>query len=254
MIIDFLGTGTSHGIPVASCSCDVCSSQAPENSRYRSSISIRQNGKCLIIDTTPEFRLQTVRARIKEIDGVLITHAHADHLHGIDDLRPFSWKKRTPIWAKNDVCREIEERFPYIFNPPVQGGGTPQISLHKIEPCSEISVSGIKVLPVPIYHGNLEILGFRIGGFAYVTDCSRIPDSSMELLKGVETLALGALRYKPHETHFSIPEALEVIKKISPQRAYLTHLCHDVDHFQLMADLPEGVEPARDSLQLTIPD
>ncbi len=254
MIIDLLGTGTSHGIPVASCSCAVCTSNAPENKRYRSSISIRKNGKCLIIDTTPEFRLQTVRASIKEVDSVLITHAHADHLHGIDDLRPFSWKQRIPIWAKEDVCKEIRERFPYIFNPPGQGGGTPQISINKIEPGSHIKSQGIEITPVPVYHGNLEILGFRIGNFAYITDCSAIPESSMELLNGVKTLVLGALRYRPHETHFSIPEALEVIKKISPERAYLTHLCHDVDHFQLKADLPEGVEPAWDGLQLDIPD
>ena len=184
----------------------------------------------------------------------MITHAHADHLHGIDDLRPFSWKQRIPIWAKEDVCKEIRERFPYIFNPPGQGGGTPQISINKIEPGSHIKSQGIEITPVPVYHGNLEILGFRIGNFAYITDCSAIPESSMELLNGVKTLVLGALRYRPHETHFSIPEALEVIKKISPERAYLTHLCHDVDHFQLKADLPEGVEPAWDGLQLDIPD
>jgi phosphoribosyl 1,2-cyclic phosphate phosphodiesterase len=255
MIVTLLGTGTSHGIPVASCECTVCTSDIKENKRYRCSVWLQHMGSSLIIDTAPEFRLQTVRSGIKDIDAVLITHPHADHLHGIDDLRPFSWKKKIPIWAQQDVCDEIKARFPYIFIPPVQeGGGTPNINLETIDPGSEFTVGDITVKPIPIMHGKMRILGYRFGNFAYLTDCSAVPEESAALLTGLDTLVLGALRYEKHETHYSIPEALEFIKKISPKRAYLTHFSHDVDHFQLKAALPEGVEPAWDGLQITIPD
>jgi len=253
MIVTLLGTGTSHGIPVAGCSCRVCLSDRRENKRDRCSLWIREGKVNIIIDTPPEFRLQSIREGIRSIDAVLMTHAHADHIHGIDDLRPFSWRKEIPIHAGTDVCKEIRERFPYIFNPPAQGGGTPRIRMEEIIPGGEISLGSMKIMPIPVFHGSLGILGFRIGNFAYITDCSRIPDSSWPLLENLEILIINGLRYKPHETHFSIPEALEVIKKISPERAYLTHLCHDVDHFELMANLPEGIEPAWDGLKLTIP-
>ncbi|MDC7235025.1 MAG: MBL fold metallo-hydrolase [Spirochaetales bacterium] len=255
MRITLLGTGTSHGIPVASCGCSVCTSEAEENKRYRCSLWVEVKGSSLIIDTSPEFRLQTVRSGIRDVDGVLITHAHADHLHGIDDLRPFGWKKKIPIWAKQDVCDEVEARFPYIFRAPLQeGGGTPDISMNVIDPSRPFTVAGVTVTPLPVLHGKLEIMGYRIGSMAYITDCSAISPKTESLLQNLDTIVLGALRYKTHETHFSIPEALAFIKKISPGRAYLTHFSHDVDHFQLKADLPEGVEPAWDGLTITIPD
>jgi phosphoribosyl 1,2-cyclic phosphate phosphodiesterase len=253
MIFTLLGTGTSHGIPVAGCSCKVCRSDKKENKRYRCSLWIQDSKTSILIDTSPEFRLQAIREDIKSIDGVLITHAHADHLHGIDDLRPFSWNKEIPIFAQKTVCQEIKERFPYIFNPPGQGGGTPNIRLHGVDPGEEITIGAITIKAIPLFHGNLEIFGYRIGDFAYITDCSKIPESSWELLKNIRILVLNGLRYTSHNTHFSIPEALEVIKKISPERAYLTHLCHDVDHFQLKADLPDGIEPAWDGLKITTP-
>ncbi|MDA3957012.1 MBL fold metallo-hydrolase [Oceanispirochaeta sp.] len=254
MIITLLGTGTSHGVPVAGCSCPVCISDRIENNRYRCSLWIQKGDTSVIIDTAPEFRLQAIRAGITKVDGVVITHAHADHLHGIDDLRPFSWKKEIPIYAQKSVTREIRDRFPYIFNPPGQGGGTPQISLQSIKEEETWVIGTAEITAIPIMHGKLHILGYRIGNLAYITDCSAIPESSFSLLEGLEVLILGALRYKPHETHFSIPEAIEVIKKISPGRAYLTHLCHDVDHFQLKADLPKGIEPAWDGLKIILPE
>ena len=255
MIITLLGTGTSHGIPVAGCSCPVCLSDKKENKRYRCSLWIKNKDSSVLIDTAPEFRLQAVRAGIRSLDGVLITHAHADHLHGIDDLRPFSWKKTIPIGAQNTVCSEIRERFPYIFGASIQeGGGLPQIELKDLAPDESIRFGSLEFQPIPVMHGKLPVYGYRCGSFAYVTDCSSIPESSMPLLKGLDVLVLGALRFKPHDTHFSIPEALELIKKISPKRAYLTHICHDVEHFRLKDDLPEGVEPAWDGLEIAVPE
>ena len=254
MIITMLGTGTSHGIPVPGCDCPVCLSDKKENKRDRCSLWIRNKDSSVLIDTATEFRLQAVRAGIRSLDGVLITHAHADHLHGIDDLRPFSMKNAITIGAKDVVCKEVRERFPYIFNPPPQaGGGLPQIELRDLSPGQSITFGSLDFLPIPVMHGALPVYGYRCGSFAYVTDCSAIPDSSLALLKGLDVLVLGALRFKPHETHFSIPEALEIIKKISPKRAYLTHICHDVEHFRLKDDLPEGVEPAWDGLEIAVP-
>ena len=250
-----LGTGTSHGIPVAGCDCPVCLSEKKENKRYRCSLWIRDENSSVLIDTAPEFRLQAIRAGIRTLDGVLITHAHADHLHGIDDLRPFSWKKTIPIGAQQEVCREIRERFPYIFNPPVQeGGGIPRLELKDIALEEKIRFGSLAFTPVPVMHGALPVYGYRCGNFAYVTDCSAISATSLKRLEGLDILVLGALRFKPHDTHFSIPEALEIIKKISPKRAYLTHICHDVEHFRLKKDLPKGIEPAWDGLEITIPE
>jgi phosphoribosyl 1,2-cyclic phosphate phosphodiesterase len=254
MIITMLGTGTSHGIPVAGCTCPVCLSEKKENKRYRCSLWIRNEDSSVLIDTAPEFRLQAVRAGIRSLDGVLITHSHADHLHGIDDLRAFCWKKTIPMGAQDLVCGEIKERFPYLFQPPAQeGGGLPQRELRTLPPGELIRFGSLDFQPVPVMHGKLPVYGYRCGGFAYVTDCSSIPDSSLALLKGLDVLVLGALRFKPHDTHFSIPEALDIIKKISPKRAYLTHICHDVEHFRLKDDLPEGIEPAWDGLEIAVP-
>ncbi len=254
MRITLLGTGTSHGIPVPGCSCPVCLSEKKENNRYRCSLWIRDEKSSVLIDTAPEFRLQAVRAGISSLDGVLITHDHADHLHGIDDLRSFSWKKSIPVAAQNTVCRVIKERFPYIFSPPAQkGGGLPQLELRSLENKEKIRFGTLEFQPIPVMHGKLPVYGYRCGSFAYVTDCSAIPEASLSLLRDLDVLVLGALRFKPHRTHFSIPEALEIIKKISPKRAYLTHICHDVEHFRLKDDLPKGIEPAWDGLEIAVP-
>ena len=253
MKVTILGTGTSHGIPVVNCDCDVCRSEIQENKRYRCSIYMEKGNTGILIDTTPEFRLQAVRAKIKQIDAILFTHAHADHLHGLDDIRPYSYKKEIPVYAGDKVCKEIKERFPYIFTPPLQkGGGTPNLTLNRINR-DPFTIGDFEITPLPVYHGSLKVLGFRTGSFAYITDCSRIPGSTMDLLKGVKHLVLGALRYRPHETHFTIDQALEIIKKISPERAYLTHLCHEVEHFKLKDELYGlGVEPAFDGQVISV--
>ena len=253
MKITILGTGTSHGVPVVNCHCDVCRSTVKENKRSRCSVYVEHKGTGILIDTATEFRLQALEADISVISGILYTHAHADHLHGLDDIRPFSYHREIPAYAKEDVCREIRERFPYIFATPFQkGGGKPRIALNTIGN-ETFTVEGIEILPIPVIHGTLPVLGYRIGGFAYITDCSSIPEESLALLKGLDSLVIGALRYKPHATHFSIPQALDVIKKISPGRAYLTHICHEVDHFTLKKELTNlNVEPAYDGQIITV--
>ena len=253
MVVKILGTGTSHGIPVVNCNCAVCRSPEKENKRTRCSIYLQQGDTGILIDTATEFRLQAVRSKISVISGILYTHAHADHLHGLDDIRPFSYYREIPVYAKKDVCGEIRERFPYIFVPPFQkAGGTPRISLNCIDE-SPFKIEDLEVIPIPVMHGNLPVLGYRIGNFAYITDCSYISESSLEKLAGLECFVIGALRYKHHATHYSISEALEVIKKISPERAYLTHICHDVEHFTLKKELSGlNVEPAFDGQIITV--
>lgn len=255
MKITILGSGTSHGVPVAGCGCAVCRSPREENKRMRSSVYIRKGDTALLIDTAVEFRLQAIRADIRKVDGILLTHTHADHLHGLDDLRPFCDRAPIPLYLRPEACRELRERFPYIFCPPRQkGGGTPRIALQPLsgEP---FRIGDLTVQPLPVFHGTLPILGFRLGPFAYITDCSAVPETTMPLLEGVEQLVIGALRHRPHPTHFSIGQALGLINKISPKRAYLTHICHEVEHFALKAELSGlGVEPAYDGqvIELTL--
>ncbi len=253
MNVKILGTGTSHGVPVVNCHCDVCRSTVRENQRSRCSVYVEHRGTGILIDTATEFRLQALKANISVISGILYTHAHADHLHGLDDIRPFSYYREVPVYAREDVCGEIRERFPYIFAAPFQkAGGTPRIALNTIGEAA-FTVEDLEIQPIPVMHGNLPVLGYRIGGFAYITDCSFIPEESIKLLSGLDCLVIGALRYKPHATHFSIPQALEVIKKISPGRAYLTHICHEVDHFTLKKELTDlNVEPAYDGQIITV--
>jgi len=178
---------------------------------------------------------------------VLQTHDHADHLNGIDDLRVFTREKPMPFYASQEVVDEIRERFSYIFLKQVPGGGIPSLDM-RIADSKGVKIGSLEIIPIPIYHGCKTILGYRIGSMAYLTDCSRIPEESYALLKGVGTLIIGALRYRPHPTHFSIEQALAVSKKINPEKTYLTHFCHDVDHAVIEKELPDGVCPAYDGL------
>jgi phosphoribosyl 1,2-cyclic phosphate phosphodiesterase len=247
MKITVLGSGTSTGIPVIGCSCPVCLSKNPRNKRTRCSLLVESEEGSLLVDTPPELRLQLLREGVKDIDGVLYTHAHADHLHGIDDLRTLSHGKSLPLYGAENILSEIEGRFPYIFKvTPQRGGGKPCLSLF---PLSEtLHTIGLDVTPIPVFHGIIPIYGYRFNDFVYITDCSRIPEKSLTLLEGCRAMILGGLRYLPHETHFSIDEALAIIKKTGPERAWLTHICHDVNHDRLEKELPKPVEPAYDGL------
>jgi phosphoribosyl 1,2-cyclic phosphate phosphodiesterase len=214
-------------------------------------VLIRTAESSLLIDTATEFRLQALEAGIQGIDGIFFTHAHADHVHGLDDLRPLSHHKPIEVFAAPDTRKEIETRFSYIFSRLGQRGGVPQIHMNTLGR-EAVNFADVRVQPIPVLHGSLPILGYRIGSCAYLTDCSSIPDTSYPLLEGLDVLIIDALRYRPHPTHFSINQALETIQRIAPRRAFLTHLCHNVEHHTLSHQLPEGIEPAYDGLEIEL--
>lgn len=251
--VTILGSGTSHGIPVIGCACRVCRSANPKNSRTRAGAVIRAaDGASILIDTATEFRLQAVREGIRRVDAVFYTHAHADHLHGLDDLRPLGRSGPIPLYGSEATMKEVRSRFSYIFARTQEGGGKPQVSLHTLDPAVPKRSGPFTVIPVPVLHGDLPVFGYRLGDFAYLTDCSRIPERSYPLLGGVRFLVIDALRPRPHPTHFCFDEALREIRRIAPERAWFTHLCHDSDHDELAASLPAGVEPAWDGLSFEI--
>lgn len=254
MRVTFLGTGTSHGIPMIGCSCSVCTSKQVKNTRYRSSLLIEDDTAetRVVIDTGPEFRLQALQYAIDRLDAVFYTHDHADHLNGLDDLRVFSWHAPLAVYGNFLTLESIQSRFPYIFHGPKFGGGIPDLTLHTM-PAESVAIKQLLIQAVPIQHGCRTILGYRIGNLAYLTDCSGISDQSYALLEGVEVVIIGALRFTPHPTHFSVDQAVAAARKIGAAKTYITHICHDMDHEKLASYLPAGMEPAYDGLVLEIP-
>jgi phosphoribosyl 1,2-cyclic phosphate phosphodiesterase len=257
MRVVFLGTGTSHGIPAIGCSCPVCASRDPRDWRYRSSVLIERGGASLLVDSGPEFRLQALRAHITRLDAMLLTHAHADHLHGLDDVRPLSKGAPLRVYGNGSALRELRERFAYIFRETQAGGGKPRLDLVEAESGRPLEICGIVVLPILIYHGKLPVLGWRIGDFAYLTDCSRIPEESFDLLSGVRVAVIDGLRPAPHPTHFSVDEAIGAARRIGASQTWLTHICHDASHEELERLCAErgrdvGARPAWDGLELDL--
>jgi phosphoribosyl 1,2-cyclic phosphate phosphodiesterase len=253
--VTFLGTGTSHGVPMIGCRCDVCSSSDPRDTRWRPSIAIElADGTSLLVDTSPDLRGQALRFGLRRIDAVLYTHPHADHLLGLDDLRQFNALQGSAIscYGGDHTLQELRRVFAYAFDPMQLGGGVPQLRLFTLlGPCC---FGRATVTPVPILHGRLPIYGYRVGSFAYITDCSAIPDEAWRLLEGVRTLAVDALRDRPHPTHLTVAQALDVAARLRPERTLLTHVCHDLGHAATSARLPAGVEVAYDGLTVEIFD
>jgi phosphoribosyl 1,2-cyclic phosphate phosphodiesterase len=248
----FLGTGTSVGVPMLGCHCAVCRSPDPRNQRYRCSVLIGTNEGNLLIDTTPELRLQLLRARVDLVHAVLYTHYHADHLFGLDDLRPFSryLGRSVPLYCDGQTEMAIRQAFAYAFSEQahqVPEGFLPQLVFRNIG-TDPFWVLGQRVAPIPLEHGPGRVLGFRIADVAYCTDVSGIPQDSWPLLEGLNVLVLDALRYRPHPGHFSLEQALAVIARLQPQQAYLTHMSHQLDHETINRRLPPGVELAYDGL------
>lgn len=248
-----LGSGTSFGVPQIGCDCAVCTSADLRDRRTRVAAIVEgDDGGRLLIDTPPELRLQLMAAGIGSVDAVLYTHDHADHTHGIDDLRAVSVRRgRLPIYGAADMLDRLTRRFAYIFDDGVQpppGSSKPQLSTVALRPGQTTDVAGMSVLPLAFDHGTMTVLGFRIGALAYLTDVKAVSEEAIDRLRGVRVLVLNALFERPHPTHLSIPEAIEVAAAIGAERTIFTHLTHRFSHEALVARLPTGVEPAYDGL------
>ncbi|MDQ3547578.1 MAG: MBL fold metallo-hydrolase [Chloroflexota bacterium] len=253
MRITFLGTGTSNGIPVIGCTCSVCMSLDPRDQRTRTSAVVEADGRTLLIDTSPELRLQAVANRLSRIDAVLYTHAHADHVAGFDDLRSFNYINQAPLDVYTDELTGVllRERFAYAFeNPFPFYGGKPDLRLHVFD--GPFSAAGIEVMPFQVGHGRWTVTGFRFGPLVYLTDAKVVPPSAIDAMRGADVLVINALRDDPHPVHLSIPEALEIIDEVRPSHAYLTHLSHDVSHSELSARLPDNIQVAYDGLVVDV--
>lgn len=251
LTLTFLGTGTSNGIPIIGCDCPVCTSADPRDKRGRTSAFVHDglDDKIYLIDTATELRLQAIATGLQRVDAVLMTHAHADHTGGFDDLRRFNelQQRHLPVYASPETAATLRERYAYAFVDTFNFyGGKPDLYLHEFD--GPFAPFAREIIPIPVFHGRLAIQGFRFGNLAYVTDAKLIPAESLELLRGLDTLVLNALRETPHPTHLSLPEAVEIIQTLQPRRAYLVHLSHDLSHAEASAMLPPGIEVAYDGL------
>ncbi|MEL7498006.1 MAG: MBL fold metallo-hydrolase [Planctomycetota bacterium] len=251
-----LGTGTSVGVPALGCSCDVCTGGKPRNQRTRASAILGLPEGNLLIDTSPDLRSQLLREKIGIVHAVAFTHEHTDHIMGFDDLRLFQFYlgHPVPIYCNDYVERRLKAAFEYVFDdrPATHAGAAPSVDMHEID-SEPFDVLGATVTPIPLKHGpRFDVLGFRVGNVAYCTDVSEIPEGSWELLEGVETLVLDALRYEPHVTHFSIEQAIEVVEKLKPRQTYFTHCACRLDYDQVNGALPDGIELGYDGLQIEL--
>lgn len=235
------------------CRCPVCLSSDPKNNRTRASLWLRTASTSIVIDTSTDFRHQALREGIESLDALLYTHAHADHIHGLDDIRPFSWKKPIAAYGDSRTLNEIKGRFAYIFGGPTEGGGKPRLSLNRIAPGDSLLIGDIALQVIPLLHGTLPTLGFRIGKLAYLTDCSALPPEAEGMLQGIELLIIDALREKPHPTHFSLKQAIATARHLGARKTWLTHMCHDLEHKALSESLPDGIAPAWDGLAIPLP-
>jgi phosphoribosyl 1,2-cyclic phosphate phosphodiesterase len=268
MRVTLLGTGTSSGVPAIGCDCAVCRSDDPRDRRTRPSILIDLGdaadraipvafaaaARYILVDTAPDLRAQALAHGVRRVDAIAFTHSHADHVLGLDEVRRYNFMQGAAIPCFGDAATlaDLRRVFSYIFDGKTRaGGGIPRLSLFDIG--GAFSLGGVEFVPVPVMHGPMPILGYRVGAFAYLTDCSQIPESSWPLLAGVRTLVLDALRDRPHTTHFNVAEALQVVERLGPERTYFTHISHDLPHAATCARLPFGVELAYDGLILELP-
>jgi phosphoribosyl 1,2-cyclic phosphate phosphodiesterase len=251
--ITVLGTGTSSGVPTIGCDCKVCTSTDPRDTRLRPSILVQYGGRNVVIDTTPDFRQQVLRARIRRLDAILYTHSHADHILGLDDVRPFNFMQREhiPIYATEDTMVTIRRCFSYIFETGPTESSRPHITVRLFD-SEPIDLFGLTFYPIRLNHGRGTTHGFRFGPCAYLTDHSDIPEESVARLQGLDVLFLDALRHKPHPTHTTLDRALQWVEQLKPRRAFFTHMSHDIMHARTEERLPPHVRLAYDGLEISV--
>lgn len=258
MKVTVLGSGTSKGIPIIGCKCRTCTSNDPKDKRLRVSVYIETDSSNnplkktpkFLIDTTPDFRQQMLTHNITEIDAVIYTHHHVDHIMGLDDIQPLNLlhKKSIPLYSNEFTISKIKQAFGFIFDESTfKGGGIPQVTTHIIN-TEKFQINGVEIIPIEYFHGPTVVYGYRIGNFAYMTDCSLIPDAEFEKLQGLNVLIIDALRHKAHPTHFNFEQAIEASQKIGAKNTYFTHITHDILHKEDNAKLPKGIEIAYDGL------
>ena len=251
--VTFLGTGTSQGVPVIACKCKVCVSLDYKNKRLRSSILIETGGKHIVIDTGPDFRQQMLREKVNRIDAVVYTHDHIDHISGLDDIRAFNYvlKKRMDIYCSEYVKDSIKRQFPYIFSE-FKYPGIPEIDIHIIEN-KLFSIEGVSILPIEVQHLKLPVLGYRIGGFTYITDANYISEDEKAKIKGCDVIVLNALRKEPHPSHFTLQEAIDLMMELKPKQAYFTHISHQLGlHNEVEKEVPPFIKLAYDGLNIDV--
>ncbi len=251
--ITVLGSGTSVGVPTIGCDCAVCRSADPRDQRLRPSIAIRYAGRCVLVDTTPDFRTQALRARLERLDAIVYTHEHADHIMGLDDVRPFNFRQRGPIpvYGPEAAIEAIRRSFGYIFENHHPQSSIPKLETRPID--SAFEVHGLRFEPIPLRHGRGLVYGYRFGNAAYLTDHSEIPEESLARLEGLEVLFLDALRHKPHPTHSTVERSRGYVERLRPKRAFFTHICHDLGHARTEELLPPHIRLAYDGLEIEVP-
>lgn len=254
MRVTFLGTGTSQGVPVIACHCPVCQSSDKKDNRLRSSILLEYNGHHVVIDTGPDFRYQMLRQRVDRLDAVLMTHSHKDHVAGLDDVRAYNYQQQQsiPIYANKATHDALRKEFYYAFSE-YRYPGVPQLELEEIHAAQAFELYGESIMPIEVMHFKMPVLGFRIGDFAYITDAKTISEESFELLAGVKVLVLNALQKEPHISHLTLEEALEVAKRIAPEKTYFTHISHRFGkHQDIQKELPDDIYVAFDNLVIDV--
>jgi phosphoribosyl 1,2-cyclic phosphate phosphodiesterase len=248
-----LGSGTSMGVPTLACHCAVCESADSKDKRMRPSVLLEYNGRAVVIDTTPDFRSQALRAKLERLDAVLYTHGHADHILGLDDVRPYNAKQRSivPIYGSEETLATLQRQFSYVFNPAPTVSSLPLIELRPVDGSFELF--GAEIIPIRAFHGPMPVLGYRIGTVAYLTDFSFVPDESKKLRHGLDHFILDALRYEPHPMHSNVEQSLALVDELKPKHAWFTHICHDLGHEETNAKLPKNAKLSYDGLQFEVP-